>query len=388
VGAQQRKSNNSNSEYWSKTHDGEDSIQGVGYGGFAWKTDAQPARGTMTVTGDVTLDETFVLNATTFTAKAAESIGDDQFLRTGTVTQIAASIVAVINGGSEAANAHAYNTAGVVTIEWLTKGTAGNAITFTEALTNVTITGTGTLGGTHAGVAAATLATLTEDGVFTATHPRGEMTMYEAAQTITISDTDEYQGVYGFSTGDVQNFTFNAGRRVDANLDSEANPSASVLRIKTSAAHNLTTGDIVTMVNMNNAGHEGPTAVTVVDADEFDCDDIAYVAGAGASAGVVDEGDYLLAGAGAAGNYLMNMNLSVQHAAGSANAFKWELNINATEPDKCVGEALITNNAITPIGATCLDAIAVGDRVWLAIRNKTGANDIVLQHGNINLIRL
>ena len=380
---------NSNSEYFSATHSGDDAVFTAGYGGFSWATDAQPARGTMAVTGDVSLDETFVLNATTFTAKAAELIGDDQFLRAGTVTQIAASIVAVINGGSESANAHAYNTAGVVTIEWLTKGTAGNAITFTEALTNVTITGTGTLGGTHAGVAAATLATLTEDGVFTSVVPRGEMTMYEATQTITINTASVYHAVLGYSTGDVQNWTFDAGRVVDANIDSVSNPSASVLRVKTSAAHNLTTGDVVTQTGLtSNAAHNGITMVTVVDADEYDCDDIAYVAGAGADNGAVDEPSYLQAGAGAAGDYAMSFSVSMQHSAGAANTFKWEINLNETEPDVCVGESVLANNEITTVSGSCFDTIAVGDRVWLAIKNKTGANDVVLQHSNVNLRRM
>ena len=223
------------------------------------------------------------------------------------------------------------------------------------------------------------------DGVATFVTPRGEMTMYEATQTITINTQDVYHAVLGFSTGDVEHFTFDAGRVVDANVTSEADNT--VLRIVTSAAHLLTTGDVVTITNANNAGHNGVTAVTVIDGTTFDCDDITYVAGAGASAAVVDEPSYLQASAGAAGEYKLSMNTS-SSSSGAARSFKWEININATEPDKCVAQRKYANADRGSIASSCFATIADGDRVWLAVQNKTDTGDLVIDHANLNLHRM
>jgi hypothetical protein len=153
----------SNTEWWSKTHDGDDAIYGVGKGGHVFKTDAQKARGTMTLTGIPVADETFVINATTITAKADGSGDVDHFTIGGTAAETVTNIVATLAECSESANLTAWDGAGdTVVVEWGTAGTAGNAIVFTEALTNATVDGAGTLGTTHAGVAAATLAEIQE----------------------------------------------------------------------------------------------------------------------------------------------------------------------------------------------------------------------------------
>jgi hypothetical protein len=228
--------------------------------------------------------------------------------------------------------------------------------------------------------------TVGSDGIVTAVTPRGEMTMYEAAQALDIDTAQKYVGAIGFSTGDVQGFTFDAGRIVDANITSEADNT--VVRIVTSAAHGLTTGDIVTITGANNAGHDGITAVTVIDATTFDCDDLTYVAGAGASAAVVYEPSYLEAGATSAGEYEIGMNVSMEHASGgAAQVIKWEVNVNATEPDKCVGESNIANAALETVSSSCFQTIAAGDRVWLAIKNQTAAIDMTIQHANVHLKR-
>ena len=153
----------SDSEYWSMTHDGDDKVMSVGLGGYSWDTDAQPARGSITFTGLPVADETMVLNGTTITAKADGSGDVDHFTIGGDAAETATNLAATINEGSESANAHAYiDTPGTVIVEWLTKGVAGNTIVWTDALTNAAVDGTGTLGATHTGVAAATLATLSE----------------------------------------------------------------------------------------------------------------------------------------------------------------------------------------------------------------------------------
>ena len=234
---------NSNSEYWSKTHNGEDTQLTSGFGGFQFGVAAQPARGKITVTGDITLDETFVLNATTFTAKAADNFGADEFKRDGTVTEIATAIAGVINGGSESANAHAWNEAGIVYVEWLTKGVAGNTITFTEALTNVAFDAV-TLGKEHEGVAAdSVVVSITEagkmnldslmsatGGVFTSTTSGVGFQLGGGGEGmgwkgITDGGTNLSLGVTGYGNN-VLNITDNGNKSVDHGEDThQTNPT-------------------------------------------------------------------------------------------------------------------------------------------------------------------
>lgn len=115
------------------------------------------ARGTLTLTGQPIAAETFTINATAITAVAGAPAAD-QFQIGATVSDTVDNIVAAVNAGTEGTNVIAWRETGVnaVVFEWRTPGTAGNSIVFTEALTNATADGGGTLGGTLAGADAQT----------------------------------------------------------------------------------------------------------------------------------------------------------------------------------------------------------------------------------------
>lgn len=213
----------------------------------------------------------------------------------------------------------------------------------------------------------------------------GEMYTYEAIQTITINTSGVYHAINGLSTGDVSNFTFNAGRQVDANIATESD--ATQLQITTSAAHNLMSGDVVVLTNMNNAAHNKPTLVSVIDGTNFTCDDITYVGGAGASAGVVDEPSYLKAGSGGAGKYLCNFSLSGYSSVAAKN-FKIEVFVDSTENNKIVAEITPSGTAIQDSSGSGVVTITDGEKIWLAIENNTDTTNFVLEHCNLNLHRL
>ncbi len=141
-----------NTQYSSITHDKDDATYSTGRGGHSFHIDAQAARGTITVTGLATADQTFVVNSTTITAKADGSGDPDHFTIGGSASAAVTNMVATINEGSETANVFALDGAGdTVVVEWRTAGTAGNSITFTEGLANATIDGGGSLGATTLG---------------------------------------------------------------------------------------------------------------------------------------------------------------------------------------------------------------------------------------------
>lgn len=162
-------------------HDGTDLIYTLDKGAHKFTTLAQRAQGLITVSGAPIADETFVVGGTTVTAKADGSGDPDWFTIGGTTTETANNILATLLEGSEKANIFARKSGGnKVLVEWSTGGIIGNGKTFTEAMTNVTMDGGGTLGGTHAGVDAATLLTINEAGAAEIKYPlRGATSLWK-----------------------------------------------------------------------------------------------------------------------------------------------------------------------------------------------------------------
>lgn len=127
------------------------------------------ARGILLLDGQPLNNETFVVNATTFTAKTSGA-GTDEFNIGATIGLTGQAIADMLNAGSESSNIKAWydptsGTAKVV-VEWLDRGTAGNSVTFTTAMTNSAMDGAGTLGGAVQGV-----------GVTSGRSARGKLTL-------------------------------------------------------------------------------------------------------------------------------------------------------------------------------------------------------------------
>ncbi len=98
------------------------------------------ATATMTSTGAATATETFSIANVSFEAVASGATGN-QFNVSGTVATQAANIAAAINASTDLAGiCTATSLLGVVTITAFVPGLSGNAIQFSEGLTNVTIT--------------------------------------------------------------------------------------------------------------------------------------------------------------------------------------------------------------------------------------------------------
>lgn len=120
-----------------------------------YSTDKTPvcavaAVGNIAMAGIAIADETFVIDTQTFTWKASRG-------GTGEVTIGADAPAAVVNLVTainlDLTTVVAADIAGDnVSITAATKGVAGNAIVFTEASTNMTVDGSGTLGATITGV--------------------------------------------------------------------------------------------------------------------------------------------------------------------------------------------------------------------------------------------
>ncbi len=129
---------------------------GLGGDGFFARIDpvgqgSASASGTISLTtGGAVAGETFKIGAQTFTWQVAPRAGVGQVQISTSTTTGGNNIVAAVNADL-AGVATAARTGALVFVTAVTPGAAGNSIAFTESSTNMTMNGTGTLGGTTPG---------------------------------------------------------------------------------------------------------------------------------------------------------------------------------------------------------------------------------------------
>ena len=108
------------------------------------------AQGTITMAGLAVTGETFVIDTQTFIWKAARSAAGEVTIGANAPAAVTNIVTAVT---ADLATVTAVDGAlDTVVVKAATPGAAGNSIVFTEASTNMTVDGAGTLGTTTAGV--------------------------------------------------------------------------------------------------------------------------------------------------------------------------------------------------------------------------------------------
>lgn len=110
---------------------------------------AKAAIGTITVSGLPTSTQTFVVGNQTFTFKASGTATGDVVIGIDAAATAGNIVTSLTRDLSGLVSAEQISTTVVVTA--VTPGVASNAIIFTEASTNVSMDGSGSLGGTLAG---------------------------------------------------------------------------------------------------------------------------------------------------------------------------------------------------------------------------------------------
>ena len=119
------------------------------YEGIGWDASTVAAQGTITMAGIAVANETFVIDSQTFTWKAARAVAGEVTIG-ATAAEAVTNIVTAVT--ADLATVTAVDGAGdTVVVTAVTGGTVGNNIVFTEASTNMTVDGTGTLGATTTG---------------------------------------------------------------------------------------------------------------------------------------------------------------------------------------------------------------------------------------------
>ncbi len=158
-----------------------------------------------------------------------------------------------------------------------------------------------------------------------------EMYIYEGVATTTIGTVNIYHLLRGFSTGLVNNWTFDAGST--GAITAFADGGGGTVTV-TSNGHNLQNGEIVNISGTTN--YNGVFVVSSVAANTFKITDT-WVADD--ATGNWYQGSSLRAGTGAAGLYGVLWNASFT-SAGNNKVYQLEIFCNATEVDKSAAEQM------------------------------------------------
>ncbi len=179
----------------------------------------------------------------------------------------------------------------------------------------------------------------------------------------------------------LKDFTFVAG---SSGVITDTANNSGTLRI-TDVAHGLLTGDIVTINGLATASQNGITAITRIDDDTFDCDDITFA--------TIDEtgtwqmGSYLLAPTGSAADYRVMFSSSAT-SAGANKTFTIEVMSLISPHDDAIVERKFSSTDIGSMSTGGLLTIADGDRIWVSITGLTDATNLTLKHFNLSLNRI
>ncbi len=209
----------------------------------------------------------------------------------------------------------------------------------------------------------------------------GEMFLNDNGTAVTITTVDDSVALEGFSSSHLQDFTFVSSK--NGVITDTANNSGT-LRI-TDVAHGLITSDIITINGLATAAQNGTTAITRIDDDTFDCDDISFA--------TIDEtgtwqmGSYLLVPTGGAGTYMATMTSSAT-SAGANKTFLVQLCINITAQTDAKVERKFSAADIGSVGMSGLITVADADRVWLSVMGLSDATDITFKHANLSMHRV
>lgn len=213
------------------------------------------------------------------------------------------------------------------------------------------------------------------------TKTHAEMHAYESSNTLTINANtdDQYYGVESeMSVGNVSvGWSMVAGQSGTGDITEESGGSTIAFK---DVAHGLTTGDYI---NVQSANHADTKAVTVISADSF----TVAITHVGDETGYWQEGDYLLAGSGTAGLYVVNIAMTFAAGAASKN-YKIEAVKNATHLDNTAFEITTQGTNHQSGSGVSIETIAEGDKIWLQLKNETDTQDAVYEHSSIVLHKL
>ena len=208
-----------------------------------------------------------------------------------------------------------------------------------------------------------------------------EMFIYENGTATTIGTVNIYHLIQNFSTGLVNNWTFDAGQEVAIQAFSDGGGGTVTV---VASGHTLQNGEIITISGTTN--YNGVFIVSNVSGTTFKITDT-WVADD--AAGVLYQGSSLKAGTGAAGLYGILWNISGT-SAGTNKVYQTAIFHNATEVTKsAIEQKLFTSGDVQGMaGPMRLVQIADGDYITLGVECTTDASNTTIIHAAVSLHRI
>ncbi len=183
------------------------------------------------------------------------------------------------------------------------------------------------------------------------------------ATGLTSSNVDVDQG----STGAITNTADNGG----------------VLRC-TDVDHGLVSGDFVTLTGMGDAAHDGVTQITVINADTFDCDDIAW--SSNADTGTWHHGSHIVPLR--RGAYRVDYSFSVSSVAVNQVfdfvVFKNTSTVSGTQ----IQRKFSAGGDVGALAGTGVVFLEKDDHLFFAVRNTTGTGNVTISEGAFNISKV
>lgn len=217
----------------------------------------------------------------------------------------------------------------------------------------------------------------------------GEAYIYENTTATDIQAVEQWHPGIGFTTGEVENFTFFTGSSIDIlSFADYSGTVAGTIKATTDGSHGYSTGDIISIVGaLIEAGDPDPYygryEITVVDADEYYFTNANWnatqtaISMKPASLIATVGGKYLFVASGSVSVAAISKTIDIKPFLNTTGIDKMENRLNT----KSSGEW--SNMS----GSGIIDVTA-GDTLWFGIKGVTDATNVTMRYGNFSLHRL
>lgn len=209
--------------------------------------------------------------------------------------------------------------------------------------------------------------------------------------TATVVDTADVWHMLSLTeitAGDLDGWGYEDGTRGDDITVYATSDAGARTKVTTTAAHNLTIGDFISITGTTNY-NDLYEVMEIVDANNFTINKAWDTNDDGT--GTYNRGGTLTAGAGAAGGYKPSWNVTLTPAV-NGHIFTGGFCVNGVPCDKCrARDKLGTAADYSPQGSDSIRVgapIAAGDKIQFIFKNIGGTGNFTIRHGNLNLHRV
>jgi len=206
---------------------------------------------------------------------------------------------------------------------------------------------------------------------------------YASSSKTVFDNDDKWHALQDLTEGDSEGWTWVAGTRGTDITTTATYDGGDATLITTTADHNLSAGDYVTITGTTN--YNVPCEVlSVPSAKTFEID-VAWVAND--DTGTYARGDSYTADTSSAGVYDFTWSVTVDPDAAN-KTLTGGIMINKTVCTKCRARDYFSKSQYETGGSGANITIANSDKVCIVMKNMTDSTDITIRHANFRIHRI